>query len=260
MGYSWFRPSDGFKEPCLSTGRRWKLPAVYKLRILPFCPPVWRLKRSSSVAIMVNSEKLRTTDPANNFSAATQWSHSNQKLKGEANKSRLDNSVITACFCDMRNAKNRKSFFQGRIKIFKIRMNHGIKNTPRGRPGKCMFLCDLIDCSYVTLLTASNRTSKTAPIRAPAYPCLKAYSFLPCPFPSSILTRQPLPWNHFWTRPKYSRSVWTSKSIALQNTPALQANEHCHVTQAIQTIIFSSKVVLKARYTCLNSAQNWKRE
>ena len=43
---------------------------------------------------------------------------------------------------DMQNPNNRKSFLQGRIKIFKIRMNQGIKNTPRGRPGKCMFLCD----------------------------------------------------------------------------------------------------------------------
>ena len=86
--------------------------------------------------------------------------------------------------------------------------------------------------------------------------CVQAYCFLPSP----ILTRQPLAYNHFLNRSRYSRSVWTSKSIALQNTPALQANEHFHVTQAIQTIISSVEVVLKAGYTCLNSAQNWKRE
>ena len=32
----------------------------------------------------------------------------------------------------------------------------------------------------------------------------------PCPLPSSILTRQPLPWNHFWTRSN-SESVSMSK-------------------------------------------------
>ena len=75
--------------------------------------------------------------------------HSNQKLKDEDNKSCLGNSVITACFCsdlnlsDMRNPKNRKSFFQGRIKIFKIRMNQGKIHHAEGLESVC---------SYVTLI------------------------------------------------------------------------------------------------------------
>ena len=43
--------------------------------------------------------------------------------------------------------------------------------------------------------------------------------FLPALSPSPILTRQPLPWNYFLTRPN-SRPV---ELIAQQNTPALQA-------------------------------------
>ena len=49
------------------------------------------------------------------------------------------------------------------------------------------------------------------------------------PYPSPILTRQPLHWNHFLTRPVISScspqlSVSsTSKSFALKSTPALQA-------------------------------------
>ena len=43
--------------------------------------------------------------------------------------------------------------------------------------------------------------------------------FLPALSLSPILTRQPLPWNYFLTRPN-SRSV---ELIAQQNTPALQA-------------------------------------
>ena len=74
--------------------------------------------------------------------------HSNQKLKDKVklyissqqwNNNRL---LLFQSISDMRNPNNGKSFLQGRIKIFKIRMNQGIKNTPRGRPGKCMFLCD----------------------------------------------------------------------------------------------------------------------
>ena len=46
----------------------------------------------------------------------------------------------------------------------------------------------------------------------------KTFFSLPSP-PPQILTRQPLPWNYFLTRPN-SRSV---ELIAQQNTPALQA-------------------------------------
>ena len=90
------------------------------------------------------------------------------------------------------------------------------------RRGKCVFLCDL-SCDLDWQLAIE--TSETAPSRAPpVYPvhgrspnkqwlCAGVF-FLPSPSLSPILTRQPLPWNHFLTRSN-SRSVSTS-------TPALQ--------------------------------------
>ena len=48
------------------------------------------------------------------------------------------------------------------------------------------------------------------------------YFFLVYRSPSPILSRQPLPWNYFLTRPN-SWSVSTSKSVAAQNTLTLQA-------------------------------------
>ena len=120
------------------------------------------LKCSSSVAIigvMVTSEGLRTTDCAHNFSEVKQRSHMQvyssrfpslqQKLKDEAklyiSSGQWSNSrfLLFQSISDMRNPNNRKSFLQGRIKIFKIRMNQGIKNNHTEGPESV--------CSYVTL-------------------------------------------------------------------------------------------------------------
>ena len=116
----------------------------------------------------------------------------------------------------MHNPKNWKN--SSRAKLLKIWMNQRITR----RRGKCVFLCDL-SCDLDWQLAIE--TSETAPSRAPpVYPvhgrspnkqwlCAGVF-FLPSPSLSPILTRQPLPWNHFLTRSN-SRSVSTS-------TPALQ--------------------------------------
>ena len=141
---------------------------VYFLQVIK--QAVSELRHSSSVAIMVKSERLWTTDRASNFSEVKQRS---------------------------------------KISVLQIHRQR--------RPGKCVFLCDL-DWQLAI------KTSETAPIAAPIYPvysvrqpnndCEQAYFFLPSPSLFPILTRQPPPWNQFLTRPN-SRSVWTSKSIAL---------------------------------------------
>ena len=119
------------------------------------------LKCSSSVAIigvMVTSERLRTIvhitfqrsnkDPTCKFTLQD-FLHCNQKLKDEAKlyiSSRQWSNNRLLFFqpiSDMRNPNNRKSFLQGRIKIFKIRMNQGIKNNHTEGPESV--------CSYVTL-------------------------------------------------------------------------------------------------------------
>ena len=81
-------------------------------------------------------------------------------------------------------------------------------------------------CSYVTLIGSwqskhpkLNQEELPASIQCTGVRqtnngCVQAYFFLPSPSLFSILTCQPLPWNHFLTRSN-SRLVWTSKSIAL---------------------------------------------
>ena len=88
-------------------------------------------------------------DPAFKFTLQD-FLHSNQKLKDKAklyissrqwNNNRL---LLFQSISDMRNPNNRKSFLQGRIKIFKIRMNQGIKNNHCTEGPESV-------CSYVTL-------------------------------------------------------------------------------------------------------------
>ena len=100
------------------------------------------LTHSSSVAIMVKSERLCTTDPfvqvtfqRSNKDHTCKFTlqdflHSNQKLKDEANKSRLENSLITACFCSHRWAicvtLRTERVLPRKIKFCKIWMNQGM--------------------------------------------------------------------------------------------------------------------------------------
>ena len=115
--------------------------------------------------------------------------HSNQKLKDKAklyissqqwNNNRL---LLFQSISDMRNPNNGKSFLQGRIKIFKIRMNQGIKNNHCTEGPESV-------CSYVTFTGCLQSNIRTVPIRAPVYPmygirqtnngCMQVY-FVPSP-------------------------------------------------------------------------------
>ena len=91
---------------------------------------------------MVKSERLCTTDPfvqvtfqRSNKDHTCKFTlqdflHSNQKLKDEANKSRLENSLITACFCSHRWAicvtLGTERVLPRKIKFCKIWMNQGM--------------------------------------------------------------------------------------------------------------------------------------
>ena len=117
----------------------------------------------------------------------------------------------------MHNPKNWKNSSRARSNCSKSGwisvLQEGVEN---------VLLCDL-SCDLDWQLAIE--TSETAPSRAPPVYLVHGRSpnkqwlcagvfFLPSPSLSPILTRQPLPWNHFLTRSN-SRSVSTS-------TPALQ--------------------------------------
>ena len=126
--------------------------------------------------------------------------------------------LLLSLISDMCNPKNWKSSSRAKWNCSKSGWIRVLQIHRQGRPGKCVFLCDL-DWQLAI------ETSETKPRRAPASiqctgvrqtnnGCVQACFFLPSPSLFSILTCQPLPWNHFLTRPN-SRLVWTSKLIAL---------------------------------------------
>ena len=84
-------------------------------------------------------------------------------------------------------------------------------------------VCSYVTCHVTLIGSWQSKHPKLHQAVTPVYPvhgrspnkqwlCAGVF-FLPSPSPFPILTRQPLPWNHFLTRSN-SRSVWTSKSIA----------------------------------------------
>ena len=135
--------------------------------------------------------------------------HSNQKLKDKAklyissrqwNNNRL---LLFQSISDMHNPNNRKSFLQGRIKIFKIRMNQGIKNNhcTEGPESVCCYVT-LTGCLQSNIRNRTNQSSRLSNVRyLPNKQWLHAGLF--CPLPLPILTRQPLPRNRLSTRPSH---------------------------------------------------------
>ena len=115
--------------------------------------------------------------------------HSNQKLKDKAklyissrqwNNNRL---LLFQSISDMRNPNNRKSFLQGRIKIFKIRMNQGIKNNhcTEGPESVCSYVT-LTGCLQSNIRNRNNQSSRLSNviIRQTNNGCMQVY-FVPSP-------------------------------------------------------------------------------
>ena len=116
--------------------------------------------------------------------------------------------LLLSLISDMCNPKNWKSSSMAKWNCSKSGWIRVLQIHRQGRPGKCVFLCDL-DWQLVI------ETSGTKPRRAPpVYPAYRrspnkqrldaGVFFLPSPSLSPILTHWPLPWESFFDLPQLS--------------------------------------------------------
>ena len=118
----------------------------------------------------------------------------------------------------MHNPRNQKSFLHHRMKIFKICMNQGIKKHTVQKAQKV----DDVDWK-LAIKHLKPHQSEHPSIQCMAFAkrtvvaCRRTFPSLSSPY--LILTRQPLPSNHFLARIN-CLSVSMSKYCALRNSPA----------------------------------------